>query len=125
MLRVGLEALTNVEHHARAHSVRLELRRECDDVVLRVIDDGQGVLLTNPPSAPVAAASFAQARNESATERLSQAQTPVITSAPGHYGITGMRERVTALGGRFHIGPADEQGHGTIVEARVPAPALD
>src|SRR6185437_4891486 len=40
LLRVGLEALTNAEHHARARTVRLELKRECDVVVLRVIDDG-------------------------------------------------------------------------------------
>jgi signal transduction histidine kinase len=125
LLRVGLEALTNVEHHARAHAVRMELRWECDDVVLRVIDDGQGILATNPPFAPVAATSLVQARGESAGMGDQLPATPLVTSAPGHYGITGMRERVTALGGRFHIGPADGKGLGTIVEARVPAPAVD
>ncbi len=125
LLRVGLEALTNVEHHARAHCVRLELWRECDDVVLRVIDDGQGVLMTNPPSAPVAARSLAQAHGESSGAADQLPPVPAVTSAPGHYGITGMRERVTTLGGRFHIGQADEQGHGTLVEARVPASAVD
>jgi signal transduction histidine kinase len=37
---------------------------------------------------------------------------------PGHYGITGMRERVEALGGTLHI--AAQPGGGTLVEARVP-----
>jgi signal transduction histidine kinase len=37
---------------------------------------------------------------------------------PGHYGITGMRERVEALGGTLGIMARD--GGGTIVEARVP-----
>jgi signal transduction histidine kinase len=37
---------------------------------------------------------------------------------PGHYGITGMRERVEALGGTLRIA-ARPQG-GTVVEARVP-----
>lgn len=36
----------------------------------------------------------------------------------GHYGITGMRERVEALGGTFTIGP--RQGGGTLVRAGVP-----
>ncbi|HEV8193613.1 MAG TPA: sensor histidine kinase [Ktedonobacterales bacterium] len=127
LLRVGLEALTNVEHHARAHAVRLELRREWDDIVLRIIDDGQGVLVTNPPSVPAVAAPLARARSEltDASEQSSEAEVPLITSAPGHYGITGMRERVTALGGRFHIGPAAGKGLGTLVEARVPAPTPD
>lgn len=36
----------------------------------------------------------------------------------GHYGVTGMRERVEALGGSFRI--AAQPGGGTLVEARVP-----
>ncbi len=123
LLRVGLEALTNVERHARAQRVRVELKREGCDVLLRVADDGRGILATNPPSAPVAAVSAAQARKGSAGASSQRPVATEVTSAPGHYGITGMRERVTALGGTFSIGPADESGRGTVVEARVPAPA--
>lgn len=125
LLRVGLEALTNVERHARAHSVTLELRRECDDVVLRVIDDGQGVLVTNPPSAPVSAGAHAQTRGDTSSMSEKAPAQPVVMSAPGHYGITGMRERVTTLGGRFYIGPSDEHGRGTLIEARLPAPVAE
>jgi signal transduction histidine kinase len=39
-------------------------------------------------------------------------------SSKGHYGITGMRERVDALGGTFTVGPRD--GGGTVVRANVP-----
>ncbi len=45
-----------------------------------------------------------------------------VTSAdlarPGHYGITGMRERFEALGGTLRI--MARGGGGTIVEALVP-----
>lgn len=37
---------------------------------------------------------------------------------PGHYGLVGMRERATALGGTLRIVP--RRGGGTVVEARVP-----
>jgi len=124
LLRVGQEALTNVERHAQARSVCLQLRREGSDVLLRVTDDGLGILATNPPSVPVVAATLARAQagspGEAATPEASE-----VTSAPGHYGITGMRERVTALGGRFRIDSADDKGRGTVVEVRVPAPAVE
>jgi signal transduction histidine kinase len=42
-------------------------------------------------------------------------------SRPGHYGITGMRERAEGLGGRLRI--RERPGGGTVVEACVPAPA--
>jgi signal transduction histidine kinase len=39
-------------------------------------------------------------------------------SPNGHYGVTGMRERVEALGGTFSVGPRG--GGGTVVRAGVP-----
>ncbi|HEX6123309.1 MAG TPA: histidine kinase, partial [Ktedonobacterales bacterium] len=48
LLRIGCEALANVERHARARSVRLSLRRADAEVVLRIEDDGRGILTTNP-----------------------------------------------------------------------------
>ncbi|HUY76071.1 MAG TPA: histidine kinase [Ktedonobacterales bacterium] len=167
LLRVGAEALANAESHARAHNVTLTLVRDACDLVLRVQDDGVGVLTTNPPLArmvtrqigaarmvaigtPVAPASAdASALSAKlddwavATERAQRAERaePIgagesdaasernanIDSPPGHYGITGMRERMTEVGGRFSIGPVCDGGgggeyaRGTVVEARVPA----
>ena len=43
---------------------------------------------------------------------------PADLARPGHYGITGMRERVEALGGTLRIAARPEGG--TVVEARVP-----
>jgi signal transduction histidine kinase len=43
---------------------------------------------------------------------------PTDLARPGHYGITGMRERVEALGGTLRIAPRPEGG--TVVEAVVP-----
>jgi signal transduction histidine kinase len=44
---------------------------------------------------------------------------PADLARPGHYGITGMRERVEALGGTLRVAARPEGG--TVVEARVPA----
>jgi signal transduction histidine kinase len=41
------------------------------------------------------------------------------TAVPGHYGILGMRERVSALGGQLTL-TSREAGGGTIVEACLP-----
>lgn len=128
LLRVGGEALANAERHAHASMVRLSLAREGDDVVLRVRDDGVGILATNSPhlvTSPVPATVAADAERNGASGMSDAALVFVppssadITSPSGHYGITGMRERITSLGGRFVIGP-DYDGRGTLVEARVP-----
>jgi signal transduction histidine kinase/ligand-binding sensor domain-containing protein len=42
-----------------------------------------------------------------------------VASAPGHYGLTGMRERAATIGGRLEI--ASEPGSGTTVRLRVNA----
>src|SRR3954452_17495605 len=43
LYRVAQEALTNVARHAKASSVKLELREQPDGVVLTVRDDGRGI----------------------------------------------------------------------------------
>jgi signal transduction histidine kinase len=43
LLRIVREALANVVKHAGAHSVRVELREEPADYVVRVLDDGRGI----------------------------------------------------------------------------------
>jgi signal transduction histidine kinase len=123
LLRIGGEALTNAERHAHARHVRLALRRECDMIVLRVEDDGRGIMATNPPLSPVTAPAR-HAKSAASADDLARLGSPPpglvqISSPPGHFGIRGMRERAAALGGTFSIDPTSETG-GTVVEARIP-----
>jgi len=74
--RIIQEALTNVLRHTGARAVRLDLRYEPSQVVIRIRDDGS-------------AASPGQAG----------------TNGQDGYGISGMRERALALSGEFTAGP--------------------
>jgi two-component system, NarL family, sensor histidine kinase UhpB len=42
---------------------------------------------------------------------------------PGHFGVVGMRERASALGGTLRVEP--RQGGGTVVEASLPTARVD
>jgi signal transduction histidine kinase len=72
LLQILAEALRNVERHARATRVRVELRHEDGHVVLSVADDGEG---------------FADTGGD-----------PVDGL---HFGLVGMRERAELLGGEL------------------------
>ena len=61
--RIAQEAIRNTHRHAGAHSVHVELRRDADDLVLRVVDDGEGFI----PEA--------------------------LEDRPGHLGLRAVRER--------------------------------
>jgi len=104
LYRIGAEALTNIEKHAHAREVVLSLARQCETITLRIEDDGVGLpaLVT-------------------ASKHTSRALATQPSSPPGHYGITGMRERAEALGGRFSLTAGHAQG--TIVEAEIPLEA--
>jgi PAS domain S-box-containing protein len=91
ILSIARELLVNAAKHARARRVRVEVRREGDDVSLRVADDGAGI----------------------PEERLQAAL------AEGHIGLASSAERVEAVGGRLVIGGAP--GQGTVATARLPA----
>ena len=110
LLRTGIEALTNCERHARAQSIRLTLTRQGDLVCLRIEDDGVGILTTNPPQRVRIGA------------QANGAPVEAIISPQGHFGITGMRERITSAGGAFTIGTGAD-GRGACVEALLPAGA--
>lgn len=73
LFRIAQEALTNVERHAGARHVVVDILFDDSEVRLRVCDDGDGL-----PAA--------------AEQRPS-----------GGLGVLGMRERATLLGGRFTI----------------------
>lgn len=76
LFRVLQEALENVARHARAHSVRVELRRGVGAALLRVRDDGVGFTPTDPRPGSYGLRSFRE-RAEKLGARLH------LRSAPG------------------------------------------
>jgi signal transduction histidine kinase len=119
LLRTGLEALTNIERHAQARAVHLQLAREGDNILLCIEDDGIGILTTNPPRRVEAGIAGIATQHRATTGPLADRDDSEITSPSGHYGITGMRERTLGAGGVFAIGPSADN-HGTRVEVRLP-----
>ncbi|WP_259401516.1 sensor histidine kinase [Microbispora sp. H13382] len=94
--RIVQEALTNVARHAGPASASVHVGYRPGALVVRVEDDGRG--LPDVPAGP---------------ERPGAAGTGV--------GLTGMRERVSALGGRLQAGPGPEGGF--TVHAELPLTA--
>ncbi|MFG2334145.1 sensor histidine kinase [Streptomyces sp. NPDC048604] len=95
--RVVQESLTNTVRHARARRATVTLRRTDGQLTVEVVDDGPGGPAESMPTA-------------------------THTATPGH-GITGMRERIHALGGSLTAGPEEEQG-GYAVRATLPVPVF-
>ncbi|HSK97392.1 MAG TPA: histidine kinase, partial [Euzebyales bacterium] len=96
LLEVLREALCNVQRHARARRVWVELLERGHAVSLRVRDDGCGLPGTYDP------------------DRL---------AAGGHFGLVGMRERVQRVGGWLAV--AANQPSGVTITAEVPSSAPD
>ena len=90
--RIVQEALTNVSRHASHACASVHLHYTRETLSIQVDDDGQGTV------------------------------TPagIRPSGPG-LGLVGMRERVSALGGRLQAGPQDDGGFQ--VRAELPARA--
>jgi signal transduction histidine kinase len=88
--RIAQEALTNVVRHAGASHATIRLAYGDNDLLVQVDDDGRG-----------AATAGVDGRDGGAGK-----------------GLDGMRERVSALGGRFDAGP--RPGRGFRVRARLP-----
>lgn len=74
IFRVAQEALSNIERHAAARHVQLNLQQRAGSLVLEIQDDGRGF----------------------DTER-------VMRSTQRGLGLTHMRERIESLGGRFRV----------------------
>ena len=92
LYRIVQEALNNVAKHARARRVTVTLDQvDGGTVRLRLDDDGVGFDASN------------------ATQLLRE----------GHFGLAGMRERASLVGGSLEVSSAP--GHGTTVEARLPS----
>jgi signal transduction histidine kinase len=90
--RIVQEALTNVSRHAGGASASVHLHYTPETLSVQVVDDGKGIV----------------------------ASTGTRPSGPG-LGLVGMRERVSALGGRLQAGPQDDGGFQ--VRAELPARA--
>jgi signal transduction histidine kinase len=89
--RIASEALRNSVRHAGARRIEVEIRYGRDELRLRVRDDGRGI----DPGALH-------------KEHL-----------PGHWGLRGMRECASLIGGTFEVW--SEVDSGTEVELRLPA----
>jgi len=97
------EAVTNVIRHSRARHCRIRLTERMDEVSLEVTDDGRGF-----PG---------QAHDDPAT--------PDVPDSRHGSGLRGVSERLSAIGGRLSLGPADGSGskgpgHGFRLIATVP-----
>jgi signal transduction histidine kinase len=89
--RIAQEALNNAIQHAQAHHILVHVNHQERALILSVTDDGVGFDL--PP------------------------QPDLLTHA-GHFGLLGMRERATLLGGTLQIDTVP--GKGTRLIARLP-----
>jgi signal transduction histidine kinase len=90
LLRVAREALVNVEKHAMASAVHVELRYRRDGVELAVTDNGTGV-----------------GRRASA-----------LADSGMHFGLRSMKRRLDEVGGEFSF--ENVAPHGLRITARVP-----
>ncbi|MCW7536663.1 sensor histidine kinase [Aquabacterium sp. A7-Y] len=88
--RIVQEALTNVQKHARAKRVELEIALKDEILRMRLADDGVGI------------------------------STAGMRKLKSH-GLRGIKHRVDAFHGRFHIGPCPQGG----TELRVEIPMKD
>jgi signal transduction histidine kinase len=94
LYRVTQEALTNVVKHAQAQHVSIILEQRDNTVHLTIEDDGQGFDLQAVQHRP---------------------------DAHHHFGLLGMRERITLIGGT--LGIETMPGHGTTLFVHIPLPA--
>ncbi len=93
LFRALQEALSNVLRHANASAVEVGISINREGVLLQVSDDGRG---------------------------LPAGMAPEGLELQGHMGLTGMRERITALGGTVRL--RGRAGAGALLEVLVPAP---
>jgi len=98
--KVGQEALTNVEKHAQARHVVLHISRRDGNIYMKIQDDGVGL------------------PHDLAT--LHSDGSAVTCSSPaGHYGLSGMFERVERSGGRIAFHPGGNAGAGDTLSAHI------
>lgn len=89
LFRVVQESLGNIQRHSGSPTAAIRIAREGAEVILEVADQGRGLDIRSDG-----------------------------TAAKVGVGLTGMRERVRQLGGRFEV---ESSGRGTTVRAIVPS----
>ena len=89
--KIAAEALRNAFRHAQAGLVEVEIRYDDDEFRLRVRDDGRGI----------------------------DREVLAAQGREGHYGLRGMPERATVMGGKLAVW--SDVGAGTELELRIPA----
>ncbi|MEU4893391.1 sensor histidine kinase [Streptomyces sp. NPDC044780] len=104
--RIIQEALTNVTKHAGTGSARVRLAWSRDRVTITVADDGVGARTAPTPSTGPTAATGPSAAT--------------VPDRPSGYGLIGMRERATAVGGHLSAGRRPEGGF--LVSTQLPLP---
>jgi signal transduction histidine kinase/ligand-binding sensor domain-containing protein len=95
ILRVAQEAIHNVKKHAGAKELTVQLEYGSAKIALEVRDDGRGFQVNK------------------------ELEAVLKRDGPGHYGLTGMRERAATIGGKLEM--TSEPGVGTTVRLAVPA----
>ncbi|MGP4047756.1 sensor histidine kinase [Streptomyces sp. 2A115] len=98
--RIVQEALTNVTKHAGTGSARVRLAWNRDRVTITVADDGGG--------------------GRTAQTASTGPSAPTVGNRPPGYGLIGMRERATAVGGHLSAGRRPEGGF--LVSTQLPLP---
>ncbi|HEX6525226.1 MAG TPA: histidine kinase [Streptosporangiaceae bacterium] len=96
--RIVQEALTNVSRHAGHACASVHLHYAPETLLIQVADDGNGSVISN-----------------------SNSNSNGVRPSGRRLGLVGMRERVSALGGRLQAGPQDHGGFQ--VRAELPARA--
>jgi signal transduction histidine kinase len=104
--RIVQEALTNVSRHAGDACASVRLHYTPEALSIQVDNDGNDTSSSTSTS--------------TSTSTSVSAGVGARSSGPG-LGLVGMRERVSALGGRLHAGPQDDGGFR--VRAELPARA--
>jgi len=89
--RIAQESLNNAIQHAQAQNIVVRVRCDREELALFITDDGVGFTL--PPG-------------------------PDLLTQAGHFGLVGMQERATRLGGTLQVHTAP--GEGTQVTVRLP-----
>jgi signal transduction histidine kinase len=91
VFRIGSEALHNAFRHARAQHIHVEIAYQSEGLRLLVRDDGKGIART--------------VLNRGGRK--------------GHFGLSGMRERATLIGGKLKL--RSDKDSGTTLEFSIPA----